>query len=77
MSLNILFFIDTYYGYNSNTEREIKGLFIGSSKSIWLADQAIAYLPEQSITVNHFENSKYFGFYCENGLAVFSHKRKT
>ena len=52
------------------TNVEDRGLTIGGYESAWLADLAMAFLLE-TINQNKFNKTKYFGIYCDDGIAVF------
>jgi hypothetical protein len=52
------------------TNVEDRGLTIGGYKSAWLADLAMAFLLE-TINEKELNKTKYFGIYCDDGIAVF------
>ena len=45
---------------------------IGSYDSAWLADLVTGYLMEKAKEDNHFENTHFFGMYCDGGNLVFT-----
>mgnify|MGYP001787478984 FL=1 len=72
MQHTLITFIDKYYEYDGDKNPEEKGLTIGGYESAWLADLVGSYILAH--TKSHFRNSKYYGLYRDDGIAVFNNK---
>jgi hypothetical protein len=70
MSTTLIQFCGVYYLYDGDKEVEDRGLTIGGYESAWLADLAMAFLLE-TIDQNVLNETKYFGIYHDDGIAVF------
>ena len=70
MSTTLIQFCGVYYLYDGDKEVEDRGLTIGGYESAWLADLAMAFLLE-TIDQNVLNETKYFGIYRNDGIAVF------
>jgi hypothetical protein len=62
--------------YDGDKEVEDRGLTIGGYESAWLADLAMAFLLTltlilETIDQKVLDETKYFGIYCDDGIAVF------
>ena len=61
--------VQEYYEYDGDKDPEEKGLTIGGYEPPWLADLVGAYILAN--TRKHFRQTKYYGIYRDDGIAVF------
>ena len=70
----LITFEGKYFEYRGKVDKNNKGLAIGVYESPFLANLVTSFFLEH--TNHHFNNTKFFGIYRDNGITIFNDKKK-